>query len=237
MISPKFWLKHWKVWHAVKGYPLYDVPHKQAERTLSEDQVQENYAYFMRTRHDRLEFFQRWLWRNFRVNASLDGDGVLALDGWINRYGGGLIGDESSTMLIFDSYHPLWLGEYAGYNVMVDIAIFLGEYLILKRPRLHWEIHRGHPDPDREGAIAGSNLARPIIGGFPRPFQWKTDVFKHGYCSVAGSRQSSRIDYNPVMHGRSHLIGELKTTLHVANLSDRDEEESFIFGDYSNEQL
>lgn len=36
MIHPKFWLKHAQAKRALKGYPLYDVPHKQAEGALSE---------------------------------------------------------------------------------------------------------------------------------------------------------------------------------------------------------
>jgi hypothetical protein len=164
MIHPMFWLKHWKARHTLADYPFYDVPHKQAERTLGEAEVQENFDYFMHVRLDRLAIFQRWLHGGFGVNATLNGDGVLALYGWANDYGGGLIGDETYTAIIFDSYQPLWVGEYAGYNVMVDIAILLGEYLISKRPQLHWKIYRGHPD--EEGKLTGNNIARPILGAF-----------------------------------------------------------------------
>ena len=46
---------------------------------------------------------------------------------------------------ICGNYQPRWEGAYAGYDVMMDLGIFLGEYLIAKRPRLHGEIYRGHP--------------------------------------------------------------------------------------------
>lgn len=76
MIHPKFWLKHARARRALRGYPLYDVPHKQAEGTLSEKEARENFDYFMRVRLERLAFFQEWLKKNFGVNATLDGDGV-----------------------------------------------------------------------------------------------------------------------------------------------------------------
>lgn len=53
MIRPHFWLKHFLARRAVRRYPLYDVPHKRAEATMSEAEVQENFAYFMRVRLDR----------------------------------------------------------------------------------------------------------------------------------------------------------------------------------------
>ena len=78
MIYPKLFLRHWKVRRAIVGYPLYDVPNKQAEETLDEARVQENFAYFMRVRLDRLANFQKWLREWFGVRASLDGNGLLA---------------------------------------------------------------------------------------------------------------------------------------------------------------
>src|SRR5580704_1000655 len=148
MIYPTSIIKFMKVGRAIANYPLYDVPNKQEERTLDEPRVQENFDYFVRVRLDRLAFFQKWLRERFGVNATLDGNGLLALNAWVNAYGGGLIGDEPGVMTIFETYQPAWVGEYAGYNVMVDVGIFIGEYLIAKRPQLCWEIYRGHLDDD-----------------------------------------------------------------------------------------
>lgn len=66
--------------------------------------------------------------------------------------------------MTFASYQPPWTREYVGYNVVVDIAIFVGEYLIAKRPQLHWEIYRGYPS--EEGKLTGINLNRPRLGAF-----------------------------------------------------------------------
>jgi hypothetical protein len=46
----------------------------------------------------------------------------------------GLIGDNPDQGTIFATYQPTWVGEYAGYNVTIDIGIFIGDYLIANRP-------------------------------------------------------------------------------------------------------
>lgn len=231
MIYPRLFLKHWKVRRAIVDYPLYEVPNKQAEETLDEARVQENFAYFMRVRLDRLAYFQKWLREWFRVRASLDGNGLLAVNAWINAYGGGLIGDRFGSATVFATYQPTWAGEYIGYNVMVDIGIFLGEYLIAKRPKLHWDIYRGHPDED--GKLTGLNLKRPQLGGFPR--QWRKDVLGLGYGSVAGARLDSHIGQFRRFNDPDGLIKHCKTSLHLANVPDDDR--PFLFGDYSNEPI
>jgi hypothetical protein len=231
MIYPTLFFRHLKVRRAIRDYPLYDVPNKQAEETLDEALMEENFAYFMRVRLDRLVDFQKWLHDWFGVRASLDGAGLLTVSTWINDYGGGLIGDQFGSATIFATYQPSWAGAYAGYNVMVDIGIFLGEYLIGRRSHLHWEIYRGHPN--EYGELAGPNLKRPHLGGFPR--QWRKDVLGLGYGSVATARQMSQVGHSPMVGDRNGLIKHCKTSLHLANVPDDDR--PFIFGDYSNEPI
>jgi hypothetical protein len=229
MIYPTLFLKHLKVRRAIRDYAFYDVPNKQEESTLNESRVQENFTYFMQVRRDRLAFFQRWLREWFGVKATLDGGGLLALNEY--DYGGGLIGDEFNRATSFATYQPVWLGERAGYNVMVDIGVFLGEYLIGKRPKLHWTIYRGHRDED--GELIGLNLKRPQLGGFPR--QWGKDVLGLGYGSVADARTMSHIGHPRSVGDPNGLIKHCKTSLHLANVPDDDS--PFILGDYSNEPI
>ena len=193
--------------------------------------MQENFAYFVRVRLDRLAFFQNWLRDWFAVKATLNGDGLLALNEWVNAYGGRLIGDYPNEATIFASYQPAWVGEYAGYNVMVDIGIFVGEYLIAKRPQLHWEVYRGHTNED--GELTGPNLERPQLGGFPRG--WGDDVLGMGYGVVADSRTRSHVGHDPLVSDRDGMIKRCKTKLHLANVPDSGG--PFIFGDYSNEPI
>ena len=231
MIYPSLFFKHRKVRRAIGEYPLYDVPNKREERTLAEARVQANFDYFMQVRLDRLAFFRNWLREWFGVKATLNGDGLLALNAWINAYGGGLIGDQPNTMTIFETYEPAWVGEYAGYNVMIDIGIFIGEYLIAKRPQLHWEIYRGHRDEYSQ--LEGPNLKRPQLEGLPRG--WGCDVLGLGYGVIADSRQMSHIGHNPTVGDPGALIKFCKKKLYLANVPDDDT--PFISGDYSNEPI
>ncbi len=231
MIHPRLWLKHMRAKRAVQGYPLYDVPHKQAEGTLRESGAQENFDYFMRVRLDRLALFQKWLLMNFGVKATLDGDGVRAVSRWVDDYGGGLIGDEFDTMTIFATYQPRWEGDYVGYNVMIDIGIFLGEYLISKRPRLRWEIYRGHAVEPATFKSVG--YMRPKLGGMPRG--WVDDVLTTGFGLVAGNRSASHLRLGEPPSERGVLIRRAKSVLYLSKLPDGDE--PIIIGDSKNEPL
>jgi len=231
MIYPTLYFKHFKVRRAVTNYPLYDVPNKQAEATLDEARVQENFDYFMKARLNRLAFFQKWLNDWFGVKASLNGEGLLALNGWAYAYGGGLIGDRYDTATVFATYQPLWVREYAGYNVMVDIGIFVGEYLIAKRPQLRWEIYRGHPNED--GELIGPNLQRPHLGGFPRG--WGDDVLGLGDGIVTTVRLMSHIGHSRAIGDHDGLIRHCRSSLYLSNVPDN--EQPFVFGDYSNEPI
>src|SRR5258708_37602086 len=89
MIHPRYWIKHAFARRALRGYPLYDVPHKRAEGKMSEAEAQQNFDYFMHVRLSRLAHFTDWLRNNFAVNAALDGEGLRAVGRWADDYGGG----------------------------------------------------------------------------------------------------------------------------------------------------
>lgn len=231
MICPRFWLKHARVKGVLKAYPIYDVPYRQSEQTLSEGEARENSDYFMRVRLDRLAFFRKWLRANFGVVATLDGDGIRAMSRWVDDYGGGLIGDETYTMTIFAEYQPRWEGVYAGYNVMIDIGIFLGEYLISKRPRLHWDIYRGHVEEPATFRSVG--YMRPHLGGMPRG--GACDVLTSGYGVVATSRNRCVIGRNHYYDEKDVLVRVAKEQLYYSRLPDGNE--PIIIRDSKNEPL
>ncbi len=214
------------------GYPLYDVPHKQEEETLEEPQFVENYEYFMRVRLDRLAFFQGWLNRHFNVRASIDGDGVRAVSAWVDGYGGALIGDEARRATIFASYQPRWEGQYAGYNVIIDLSIFVGEYLISKRVNLYWDLFRGI---DPENAESGnSNLYRPCLSGFPG--YMKGDTFSPAYFAVYEVRKYAKEQYL-LTNRRSpnSIVRDCQTKLVMAAIPN--DGKPYMFGDTRNEPL
>jgi len=214
---------------AIRNYPLYDVLHKQAERTLGEERVQDNFAYFMGVRLERLAFFRSWLRTNFLIDVDLDGDGLRKVSRWVDACGGALIPHEPNRQAIFEGYHPSWESEYAGYNVIVDIGIFLGEYLIAKRPQLFWEIYRGHElEPD---CFDSTDYLKPCLGGMPR--LWKSFPLMTGYGAVRNSRYLALIrNYSA---SGDILLGMAKSTLYRSRLPDGTG--AIVLGDSSNEPL
>jgi hypothetical protein len=227
---PRFWIRHWRVRRARVGYPLYDVPHRNWERELPEAQARENFDYFMRVRLGRLAFFQNWLRNHFRVDASLTPAGIHSVNRWVDRFGGGLIGDQTNRASIFSGYEPRWEGPFAGYNVMVDLGIFMGEYIILRRPRLRWELDQG--DPGKPASSQHKGYRRPCLAGFPH--RWTKDVMQSGFACVADSRKASKIGENP-RYPLNVTLRVVKSALYHARLPDGSD--PIIFGDSSNEQL
>jgi hypothetical protein len=230
MIHPRYWIKHAVARRALRGYPLYDVPHKRLEREMTEAEAQENFDYFMSVRDSRLAYFTDWMRRNFSVKATLDGDGITAVSHWADEYAGGLVRNDSHIHLeVWSSYVPIWREAYAGFNVMIDIGIFIGEYLIAKHPRLAWEIYRGHEfEP---ATFESTNFMKPCIGGFPR--FWKGFVLVTGFGAVINARGLSTIGDR--MSRTKVLVHAAQNNLLHADVADG--ENPVILGDFRNEQL
>jgi hypothetical protein len=175
MFLPQAWLRALWLRRALHEYPLYNPPHKVEERLLSKEKATENFDYFMRVREQRVAHFQDWLRRNFGVIITLDEKGVRALGRWGNRYAGLLL-DEDPAGHPTDSYftfHPPWTGENAGYNVIFDMGIVLGEAMIASCPKLRWDVDpisailpRTARQRKRE---AGVSYQRPELTGFDDP--------------------------------------------------------------------
>lgn len=173
--------------------------------------------------------------RSSGVVGTLDGDGLRAVSRWCDGYGGGLVEiNLRNPQLIYVSavyttYQPLWEGSLAGYNVIIDLGIFLGEYLITKRPRLYWEIYRGHQvEPDTFGS---SGFMKPCLGGMPR--LWKPDPLGVGARLVGSARQLSILGSRGV--DADKLVKAAKSTLYLSKLPDGND--PLIIGDSSNEPI
>jgi hypothetical protein len=229
MIYPHLWLRHWRVRRALGRYPLYDVPHKVREGDLPEEKARENFEYFMAVRLERLAFFQSWLGRRFGVDASLTPAGVKAVDGWVDAYGGGLVGDfpqvkepdstEPSPLGIFARYARPWEGQNAGLNVAVDLGIFMGEYCILKRPKLYWEMYQGHAiEP---ATFRSTGYRRPCLAGFRG--LWKSDTITAGYECLANSRGLAKIGHSNLSYRKNVVVECVKSILYDARLADADQ--------------
>jgi len=175
MILPHQWLRKWRLRRALRGYPLYDPPHKVEEYLLSQEKAVENFDYFMRVRQQRTAHFQQWLRRYFRVAITPDEKGVKALNRWGNKYAGFLLvtGPSANVRSSYFTYDPPWTGNNAGYNVLFDMGITLGDIMIAQCPKLHWVVDPVSAVLPRTAKMLkrspGMSFQRPALTGFNDP--------------------------------------------------------------------
>jgi hypothetical protein len=235
MINPFSWLRYQRTRRAIAGYPIYDVPNKHNEGALRKEQIDENFAYFMEVRLQRLAFFRSWLSDHYGVEAPLNGDGILAIEKWADLYGVGLVANPDGSSEVFTTYQPNWTGDNRGYNVLVDIAIFLGEFLLSKHSHLHWMLLAG-PDgglcDDKEGEPIGSTKGRPAVGGY---LIWTPDLFQVVYLKVVSCRSRLEIGGNHLQKSQVSFASFCRQSLHMATHTDP--RAPFVFGDYSHGPL
>jgi hypothetical protein len=188
ILLPQMWLR--KLWlrHALRDYPMYDPPHKVEERLLSAEKARENFDYFMRVRHERLAYFREWLRRSFWVVLTPDTHGVRALNHWGNKYAGLLLEAKPSggpTDAYF-TYNPPWTGSNAGCNVVFDMGITLGEFVIANCPRLHWDFDPISANLPRTAKLlkreSGMSFQRPRLTGSDNPaWSWPPLHYVHTF--------------------------------------------------------
>ena len=153
MLLPKDWLRQKRLQRALRDYPIYDPPHKAEDRVLPSEMALENFQYFMDVRRERVRHFNGWLASQFHVRACLEPDGVEEILKWAAKYVGILLPlDIRQNSKIYLAYEAPWTGDYAGANVLFDLAATLGEAVILRRPNLTWQMEwslSDYPDIER----------------------------------------------------------------------------------------
>ena len=175
MLLPQMWLRKRWLERALRDYPLYDPPHKIEERLLPKEKAAENFDYFMRVRQQRLAYLQSWLRRHFDVTVTLDEQGMRALNRWGNKYAGFFIVQKPAVNRTgsYFNYVPPWTGDNAGYNVLFDMGIALGEAIITNCPKLHWDVDPISAILPREASrlkrIPGMSFQRPMLTGYDNP--------------------------------------------------------------------
>jgi hypothetical protein len=188
LLLPHMWLRKRWLRRALRDYPLYDPPHKVEERLLSKVQATENFEYFMRVRHQRMAYLHAWLRRCFWVALTPDIKGVKALSRWGNKYAGLLLeakptGGPTNTYFTYD---PPWAGNNAGCNVLFDMGITLGEFLIANCPKLYWDIDPTSSILPRTAKMlkreSGMSFQRPEVTGSDNPaWSWPSLHYVHTF--------------------------------------------------------
>jgi hypothetical protein len=131
-----------KVWRALRNYPVYSPPFHDAEAVLAKREIKANFDYFLEQKAKRLEYLAKYM-AQFSVDLPLERDALPALDGWLYRYGGHLIPSGGEVIGALADYEPAWDGVFRGLNIINDISIFAGDYIISKNKDVRWDVWYG----------------------------------------------------------------------------------------------
>lgn len=131
-----------RVWSWLSEYPVYSPPFHDSELVLSKSEISANFDYFLNQKAERLGFLARYL-RLFSVELNLSAEALPALDDWLFRYGGHLIPNGGEVLAAMHDYEPAWVGEYHGINVIHDISIFAGDYIVMNNKNVRWSVNYG----------------------------------------------------------------------------------------------
>jgi hypothetical protein len=134
-----------RVWKTLPEYPVYSPLFSYGKgwnfgidgKIPPRQQIKENYDYFLRHKANRLKHLADDL-APFSVELRLEADALPALGRWLYRYGRHLDPGGAEVISARNYYEPAWVGEYHGLNVMNDIAIFAGDYIVSKNENAHW---------------------------------------------------------------------------------------------------
>jgi hypothetical protein len=90
----------------------------------------------------------------------------------------------SETGCSFLTHEPEWVGPRLGLNVILDLAIFIGDFAIHESPALRWEMDT-YTEPGR--TRSDERFQRPILSAAPLLFSprdviYETYQFCHSEC-------------------------------------------------------
>src|SRR5260370_15619265 len=160
VLRPSAWLAARKLKASLVSYPIYRPPHLRSEIDLTASKAKENFEYFLQQRSFRLQSFRDFM-KRFNIDVATTDASLTDVSHWFDHYGGLLLNFRpysSIALRAFLHYDPPWTGTHIGINAVWDLAIYLGECVIARRPSAHWALNTGNPDPISREAI-----------GFQRP--------------------------------------------------------------------
>jgi hypothetical protein len=209
-------LRHWmneaRSKRALVGYPVYAPPHPGVESMMPRREAQQNFEFFLAEKANRIDVLRRFL-APFGVQLEFTDNAKTRLDSWLARYGAFLYVSETGTS--FFTHKPEWVGPRLGLNVILDLAIFIGEFAISESPGLRWEMDAAG-EPGRTRSDHG--FQRPAIGSakplffFPRDVIYETYNICHSLCEASYMWQKARFRFGARSLGR-HFV--TKTLRHI----------------------
>jgi hypothetical protein len=125
----------------LQNYPRYSPPFHDAEAVLSKAEIAANYEYFVEQKRKRIDHLGMYF-SQFSIELRLERDVLLAVDKWLYRYGAHLVPRWEALEALLD-HEPEWERDYLGLNVVNDVAIFAGDYVISKNQHVRWDVYYG----------------------------------------------------------------------------------------------
>jgi hypothetical protein len=208
----RHWISEARLKRALADYPVYSPPHRGIEWTMPRQDARENFEFFLAQRTNRVNAL-KGLMARFGVAVDFTDATKTALDRWIATYGAFLY--VSETGLSFWTHNPEWEGARLGFGVILDLAIFIGEFAIRESPGLKWEMDtRGEPGRTRsdDGFQRPAITATTPILGLPRDVIEKTFSVCHSLCEASYMWKGSRYHYGSRLLAR-HFV--TKTLRHI----------------------
>lgn len=188
-------INRWKVWNTLLDYPVYSPPFHDSEMVLSKKEIRSNYDYFLEQKAARLDHLAKYLMR-FSIELRLAPETLPALDRWLYRYGGHLLPSGGEVIGALRDYEPAWARDYHGLNIVNDIAIFAGDYIVSNNKNVRWDVWYGNGtrrDYEHEG------FGQPCLFGlrhffYNDPLSIMRQIFE---CCDAGFYRLRRGSTNP----------------------------------------
>lgn len=130
---------------ALRDYPEY-VPPFRGKVRLKRAQVGANFEFFIEQRKARLEYLEKFL-NGFDVPLRLAPEGLPSLDAWLLRYGGHLVPRGGDAIDALEAYVPPWTGVFVGMNIVHDVSVFAGDYIVKFNHHARWGLFVGDGNP------------------------------------------------------------------------------------------
>jgi hypothetical protein len=208
----RHWMSEARLKRALAGYPVYTPPHLGVEWMMSEQQAHENFEFFLAQKANRVDAM-RPLLAQFDIQLDFTDRAKEALDSWLTTHGAFLYVSETGSSFL--THNPEWVGPRSGLNVILDLAIFIGEFAIRESPGLGWEM-----DARRELGRTRSDhgFQRPAIGSasplfsFPRDVIYETYNICHSLCEASYMWKKPRFQYGSALLARHFVTKTLRHT-------------------------
>lgn len=181
----RHWLNEARLKRVLVGYPVYDPPHRGIEMMMPERDARENYEFFLAQKADRVEGLRRFL-QPFGVSLDFTEQTKDQLDTWLATYAAFLyVLERGSSFLTHD---PGWTGARLGFNVIFDLALFLGDFAIHESPGLRWEMdvqtEPGRTRSDHQFQRSILTAAAPLFH-FSRDVIYEVYSYCHSQCEAS----------------------------------------------------